>query len=57
MLYVFQKDFFEEDYKLTQVDLMKAMGLSLAVEQKQFYDYLHLSPIKVHIAPIFKILL
>ena len=47
MVFLFQKDLFEDDYKKTQVDLMQAMGLSLAVEQKQFYDYLHLSPIKV----------
>ncbi|WAR29705.1 VPS13-like protein, partial [Mya arenaria] len=26
------------------------MGLSLASEQKMFYDYLHLSPIKVHLS-------
>jgi hypothetical protein len=37
----------EEDIERTEKDLITTMGVSLASEQKMFYDYLHLSPIKV----------
>ncbi|CAG2221758.1 VPS13A_C [Mytilus edulis] len=40
----------EEDYKRVHVTLIEDAGLSLAQEQKNFYDYLHFSPIKVHLS-------
>lgn len=39
-----------EDIVMTQKSLMEHAGLSLAEEQKNFYDYLHFSPIKVHLS-------
>ncbi|XP_048251088.1 vacuolar protein sorting-associated protein 13A-like isoform X4 [Haliotis rufescens] len=41
---------FEADVKKTDAKLMDVVGLSLAEEQKNFYDYLHLSPIKIHLS-------
>ncbi|XP_067654011.1 intermembrane lipid transfer protein VPS13A-like isoform X3 [Haliotis asinina] len=41
---------FESDLKKTDAKLMDVVGLSLAEEQKNFYDYLHLSPIKIHLS-------
>lgn len=38
---------FLEDIKLSEKSLMNLVGLSLSEEQKNFYDYLHLSPLKV----------
>ncbi|XP_052785478.1 intermembrane lipid transfer protein VPS13A-like [Mya arenaria] len=45
-----EKQMLEEDIERTKQDLVTTMGLSLASEQKMFYDYLHLSPIKVHLS-------
>ncbi|KAL4216396.1 Vacuolar protein [Mactra antiquata] len=45
-----EKSLLEEDIERTQKDLITTMGLSLANEQKMFYDYLHLSPLKVHLS-------
>ena len=42
-----QKDLLEEDLKVVYTELLEEAGLSLAEEQKNFYDYLHFSPIKV----------
>ncbi|KAK7096181.1 hypothetical protein V1264_005509 [Littorina saxatilis] len=41
---------FKEDVKTTEKTLMDVAGLSLAEEQKNFYDYLHFSPIKIHLS-------
>ena len=40
----------EEDYKRVHMALLEDAGLSLAQEQKNFYDYLHFSPIKIHLS-------
>ncbi|KAH3865967.1 hypothetical protein DPMN_029015, partial [Dreissena polymorpha] len=45
-----QKQLLDEDIEKTQQDLITTMNLSLASEQKMFYDHLHLSPIKVHLS-------
>ncbi|XP_060560724.1 intermembrane lipid transfer protein Vps13-like isoform X2 [Ruditapes philippinarum] len=45
-----EKQLMEEDIERTEKDLITTMGVSLASEQKMFYDYLHLSPIKVHLS-------
>ena len=47
MVSVQQKDLLEEDLKVVYTELLEEAGLSLAEEQKNFYDYLHFSPIKV----------
>ncbi|XP_025082324.1 vacuolar protein sorting-associated protein 13C-like [Pomacea canaliculata] len=41
---------FLEDIKLSEKSLMNLVGLSLSEEQKNFYDYLHLSPLKIHLS-------
>nr|KAG5695916.1 hypothetical protein BaRGS_017354 [Batillaria attramentaria] len=41
---------FKEDVGKTEKTLIDVAGLSLAEEQKNFYDYLHFSPIKVHLS-------
>ncbi|XP_033726256.1 vacuolar protein sorting-associated protein 13A-like isoform X3 [Pecten maximus] len=41
---------FIKDCDKVQVKLMDEVGLSLADEQKNFYDYLHFSPIKIHLS-------
>ncbi|XP_021375808.1 vacuolar protein sorting-associated protein 13A-like isoform X2 [Mizuhopecten yessoensis] len=38
------------DCEKVKVKLMDEVGLSLADEQKNFYDYLHFSPIKIHLS-------
>ncbi|XP_060080495.1 intermembrane lipid transfer protein VPS13A-like [Ylistrum balloti] len=38
------------DCDKVKVKLMDEVGLSLADEQKNFYDYLHFSPIKIHLS-------
>lgn len=38
---------FLEDCKTIDKELMEEIGVSLAEQQKNFYDYLHFSPIKV----------
>ncbi|XP_053387649.1 intermembrane lipid transfer protein VPS13A-like isoform X4 [Mercenaria mercenaria] len=45
-----EKQMLEDDIERTEKDLITTMGVSLASEQKMFYDYLHLSPIKVHLS-------
>ncbi|XP_052264161.1 intermembrane lipid transfer protein VPS13A-like [Dreissena polymorpha] len=45
-----QKQLLDEDIEKTRQDLITTMGLSLASENKMFYDHLHLSPIKVHLS-------
>lgn len=37
----------EADLKTVYTELLDEAGLSLAEEQKNFFDYLHFSPIKV----------
>ncbi|KAJ8307900.1 hypothetical protein KUTeg_014547 [Tegillarca granosa] len=41
---------FIEDCKKVDVPLLEEVGLSLAEEQKNFYDHLHFSPIKLHLS-------
>ncbi|XP_036365427.1 vacuolar protein sorting-associated protein 13A [Octopus sinensis] len=41
---------FLEDCKITQTELIDVAGVSLVEEQKNFYDYLHFSPIKIHLS-------
>lgn len=41
---------FKQDLDSTEKTLMVVAGLSLAEEQKNFYDYLHFSPIKIHLS-------
>lgn len=41
---------FIKDCDKVKVKLMDEVGLSLADEQKNFYDYLHFSPIKIHLS-------
>ncbi|KAK7482167.1 hypothetical protein BaRGS_00026632, partial [Batillaria attramentaria] len=41
---------FNEDVAQTEKTLFEVAGLSLAEDQKNFYDYLHFSPIKVHLS-------
>lgn len=50
MVSVQQKDLLEEDLKVVYTELLEEAGLSLAEEQKNFYDYLHFSPIKVNVS-------
>ncbi|XP_041355806.1 vacuolar protein sorting-associated protein 13A-like isoform X2 [Gigantopelta aegis] len=38
------------DCNKNEEDLMIVVGVSLAQEQKNFYDYLHFSPIKIHLS-------
>ncbi|XP_078330281.1 intermembrane lipid transfer protein VPS13A-like isoform X6 [Crassostrea virginica] len=45
-----EKDLLEEDLKVVYTELLEEAGLSLAEEQKNFYDYLHFSPIKIHLS-------
>lgn len=42
-----QKEMLEADLKTVYTELLDEAGLSLAEEQKNFFDYLHFSPIKV----------
>jgi hypothetical protein len=39
---------FKKDLTMTEKTLMDVAGLSVAEEQKNFYDYLHFSPVKVN---------
>lgn len=39
----------ETDLKTVYTELLDEAGLSLAEEQKNFFDYLHFSPIKVRL--------
>ncbi|KAK3093140.1 hypothetical protein FSP39_011676 [Pinctada imbricata] len=39
-----------EDVKKIHTPLLEEVGLSLKEEQKNFYDYLHFSPIKIHLS-------
>lgn len=41
---------FLEDCKGVQTELLDIVGLSLVEGQKNFYDYLHFSPIKIHLS-------
>ncbi|GAB1605843.1 Hypothetical predicted protein [Argonauta hians] len=41
---------FLEDCKITQTQLLDVVGVSIVEEQKNFYDYLHFSPIKIHLS-------
>lgn len=38
----------EADLKTVQTELLEETGLSLAKEDTNFFDYLHLSPLKVN---------
>lgn len=38
----------QADLKTVQTELMEETGLSLAKEDTNFFDYLHLSPLKVN---------
>lgn len=44
-----QKEMMETDLKTVYTELLDEAGLSLAEEQKNFFDYLHFSPIKVRL--------
>ncbi|XP_056003796.1 intermembrane lipid transfer protein VPS13A-like isoform X2 [Ostrea edulis] len=45
-----EREMLEEDVKGVYTVLLEEAGLSLAEEQKNFYDYLHFSPIKIHLS-------
>uniref|UniRef100_K1QCU7 Vacuolar protein sorting-associated protein 13C n=1 Tax=Magallana gigas TaxID=29159 RepID=K1QCU7_MAGGI len=45
-----EKEMLEADLKTVYTELLDEAGLSLAEEQKNFFDYLHFSPIKIHLS-------